>query len=82
MPVKRTEPSRHLLDQADGFKYTNAASTDLAKRFKAMQQAKDRAEKQVTKANPKVDPRQYGLDLDAPAVQARVVPIRRKAGAA
>lgn len=82
MPVKRTEPSRHLLDQAAGFKYTNAASTDLAKRFKAMQHAKARAEKQATKASAKADPRQFGLDLDAPATQTRVVALHRKAGAA
>ena len=82
MPVKRTEPSRHLLDQASGFKYTNAASTDLAKRFKAMQQAKVRAEKQTAKASAAADPRQVGLDLEVPAAKTRVLSLHRKAGAA
>ena len=36
MPVTRVEPSNKLFDPARTFRYTNAANTDLAKRFKAM----------------------------------------------
>ncbi len=72
MTAKRTEPSRKATDQSAGFKYTPAAKTDLAKKFKAIRRemAKDCAE---------VDPRQQGLDLDVPAGHARVVPLKRGA---
>lgn len=82
MPVKRTEPTRRLSDQAAGFKYTNAASTDLAKRFKAMEQAKARAERLATASATTVDPRQQPLMLDTPECHACVLPLRRKAGVA
>lgn len=45
MPIKRTEPSRSAVDQAAGFKYTPAASTDLAKKFKAIRAAQAKAAK-------------------------------------
>ena len=43
MTAKRTEPSRKATDQSAGFKYTPAAKTDLAKKFKAIRRemAKD-----------------------------------------
>lgn len=47
MPAKRTEPSRSLLDQASGFKYTPAAKTDLAKRFADMRRAAAKAEREA-----------------------------------
>ena len=72
MPVKRTEPSRRATDQKAGFKYTNAVSTDLAKKFKAIQQAEARKTKAA------VDPRQQGLDLVIPAGHARVVPLKKR----
>ena len=37
MPVTRVEPSTKLFDTARTFRYTNAANTDISKRFKAMQ---------------------------------------------
>ncbi len=76
MPVKRTEPSRRATDQKAGFKYTNAVSTDLAKKFKAMQQTEARKAKAA--AAPAVDPRQQGLDLVIPAGHARVVPLKKR----
>ena len=68
--AKRTEPSRPATDQKAGFKYTNSASTNLAKKFKAIQQAKAAAA---------IDPRQQGLELDVPAGHARVLPLKRGA---
>lgn len=79
MPVKRTEPSRRSTDQKAGFKYTNAVSTDLAKKFKAMQQTEARKAKAA--AAPAVDPRQQGLDLVIPAGHARVVPLKKRTAA-
>lgn len=77
MPVKRTEPSRLATDQAAGFKYTPAVNTDLAKKFKAIQQAQARQ----AKAAAAIDPRQHGLELDVPPGHARVVPVKRGAAA-
>ena len=37
MPVTRVEPSNKLFDPARTFRYTNAANTDIGKRFKALQ---------------------------------------------
>ena len=37
MPVTRVEPSTKLFDPARTFRYTNAANTDISKRFKALQ---------------------------------------------
>jgi hypothetical protein len=48
MPAKRTEPSRSLLNQAAGFKYTNSASTNLAKKFEQMRRAAAKAEREAT----------------------------------
>ena len=73
MPVKRTEPSRPATDQKAGFKYTTAVATDLAKKFKAIQQAQARQ----AKAAAAIDTRQQGLDLDVPPGQARVLPLKR-----
>jgi len=75
MPVKRTEPSRPATDQKAGFKYTKAVATDLAKKFKAIQQAQARE----AKAAAAIDPRQQGLELDVPAGHARVLPLKRGA---
>ncbi|QXW17280.1 hypothetical protein KXJ72_10425 [Comamonas aquatica] len=49
MPAKRTEPSRSLLNQASGFKYTNSASTNLAKKFADMRRAAAKAEREAAK---------------------------------
>lgn len=49
MPAKRTEPSRSLLNQAAGFKYTPAASTNLAKKFADMRRAAAKAERDAAK---------------------------------
>lgn len=47
MPAKRTDPSKSLTNQAHGFKYTNAASTDLAKKFADMRRAAAKAEREA-----------------------------------
>ena len=80
MSVKRTEPTRRLSDQTAGFKYVNAANTDLAKRFKSMAQAKAKAERQAAGSALEVDPRQRPLLLDVPEGQPRVLPLLRKTG--
>lgn len=72
--AKRTEPTRLATDQAAGFKYTPSHKTDLAKKFKAMQQTQARREK----AAAAIDPRQQGLDLDVPAGHARIVPLKKR----
>jgi len=69
MPVKRTEPSRSAVNPAHGFKYTNAASTNLAKRFAEMRRAQARAERDAAKAL------ETQAQLDLAAV---VLPIHRK----
>lgn len=76
MPAKRTEPSRSLLDQASGFKYTPAARTDLAKRFADMRRAAAKAEREAAAAA--MAARQTGLDLDLelPAAAGRVIPLK------
>ena len=77
MPAKRTDPTRRATDQAANFKYTNAASTDLAKRFAAMRRAaaKQEREQQHLAAHPG----QGQLDLDG---GAQVVPLFKQANAA
>lgn len=77
MPAKRTEPSRPATDQAAGFKYTPAVNTDLAKKFKAIQQARARE----AKAAAAIDHRQQGLDLEVPSGHARVVPMKKRGAA-
>lgn len=74
MPAKRTEPSRSLLDQASGFKYTPAAKTDLAKRFADMRRAAAKAEREAAAAA--MAARQTGLDLELPAAAGRVIPLK------
>ena len=74
MPAKRTEPSRSLLDQAAGFKYTPAAKTDLAKRFADMRRAAAKAEREAAAAA--MAARQTGLDLERPAAAGRVIPLK------
>lgn len=74
MPAKRTEPSRSLLDQASGFKYTPAARTDLAKRFADMRRAAAKAEREAAAAA--MAAQQAGLDLELPAAAGRVIPLK------
>ena len=74
MPAKRTEPSRSLLDQASGFKYTPAARPDLAKRFADMRRAAAKAEREAAAAA--MAARQTGLDLELPAAAGRVIPLK------
>ena len=66
MPVTRVEPSNKLFDPARTFRYTNAANTDLAKRFMAMQ-VKAKAEAKARELAT-VDSRQQSLDIEAPTV--------------
>ena len=63
MPVTRVEPSTKLFDPARTFRYTNAANTDISKRFKAMQ-AKAKAEAKARELAA-VDSRQQCLDIEA-----------------
>lgn len=65
MPAKRTEPSQSLLQ---GGKYTNSASTDLAKRFAAMRRAQAKAEREQATALT-----QQRLDLE---VGGQVLPFK------
>ncbi len=78
MPVTRVEPSNKLFDPARTFRYTNAANTDLAKRFKAMQ-AKAKAEAKAME-QAALESRQQSLDIDAPTVLQ--LPQRARRGAA
>jgi|APHig2749369809_1036254.scaffolds.fasta_scaffold1011300_1 hypothetical protein len=74
MPVTRTEPSRSATNQAHGFKYTNSASTNLAKRFAEIRRAQAKAARDAAK---ELEAKaQAQLEL-APA--AVVLPIHRKA---
>lgn len=77
MPAKRTEPTRRATDMAAGFKYTNAASTDLAKRFAAMRRAAAKQERE--QQQPAAHPGQGQLDLDG---GGQVVPLFKQANAA
>ena len=77
MPAKRTEPSQSLLNQAADFKYTNAASTNLAKRFADMRRAAAKAQRDAAKQE--ADNAQCQLELSA---STHVVPLRRKSRAA
>ena len=63
MPVTRVEPINKLFDPARTFRYTNAANTDIAKRFKAMQ-AKAKADAKARELAT-VDSRQQSLDIEA-----------------
>ena len=78
MPVTRVEPTNKLFDPARTFRYTNAANTDIAKRFKAMQ-VKAKAEAKARELAT-VDSRQQSLDIEAPTVLQ--LPQRAKRGAA
>ena len=60
MPVTRVEPTNKLFDPARTFRYTNAANTDLAKRFKAMQ-VKAKAEARA-KGQTELDARQHRFE--------------------
>jgi hypothetical protein len=74
MPVTRTEPSRSATNQAHGFKYTNSASTNLAKRVAEIRRAQAKAARDAAK---ELEAKaQAQLEL-APA--AVVLPIHRKA---
>ena len=63
MPVTRVEPTNKLFDPARTFRYTNAANTDIAKRFKAMQ-AKAKADAKARELAA-VDSRQQCMDIEA-----------------
>ena len=63
MPVTRVEPTNKLFDPARTFRYTNAANTESAKRFKAMQ-VKAKAEAKARELAT-VDSRQQSLDIEA-----------------
>ena len=80
MPVTRVEPSTKLFDPARTFRYTNAANTDISKRFKAMQaKAKAKADAKARELAA-VDSRQQCLDIEAPTVLQ--LPQRGRRGAA
>ena len=78
MPVTRVEPSNKLFYPARTFRYTNAANTDLAKRFKAMQVKAKADAKALEQAA--LESRQQSLDIDAPTVLQ--LPQRARRGAA
>ena len=78
MPVTRVEPSNKLFDPARSFRYTNAANTDIAKRFKTIQaKAKADAKAQEQAA---LQRRQQTLDMETPTVLQ--LPQRARRGAA
>ena len=77
MPVTRVEPTNKLFDPARTFRYTNAANTDIAKRFKAMQ-AKAKADAKARELAT-VDSRHQCLDIEAPTVLQ--LPQRGRRGA-
>ena len=66
MPVTRVEPTHKLVDPARTVRYTNAANTDIAKRFQA-RQVKAKAEAKARELAT-VDSRQQSLDIEAPTV--------------
>lgn len=66
VPAKRTEPSKNATHQKAGFKYANAVSTDIRKRFAAVR-------RQQTLAQRAADSAQARLDLDA---GAQVLPFK------
>ena len=72
MPVTRVEPSTKLFDPGRTFRYTNAANTDISKRFKAKADAKARELAAV-------DSRQQCLDIEATTVLQ--LPQRGRRGA-
>ena len=78
MPVTRVEPTNKLFDPARTFRYTNAANTDISKRFKAMQ-AKAKADAKARELAT-AESRQQCLDIEAPTVLQ--LPQRAKRGAA
>ena len=78
MPVTRVEPSTKLFDPARTFRYTNAANTDIAKRFKALQTKAKADAKALEQAA--LESRQQSLDIDAPTVLQ--LPQRARRGAA
>ena len=78
MPVTRVEPSNKLFDPARTFRYTNAANTDIAKRFKALQTKALADAKALEQAA--LESRQQSLDIDAPTVLQ--LPQRARRGAA
>lgn len=78
MPVTRVEPSNNLFDPARTFRYTNAANTDIGKRFKALQ-AKAKADAKAME-QAALESRQQSLDIDAPTVLQ--LPQRARRGAA
>ena len=81
MPVTRADPTHKTLDPARTFRYTNAANTDLAKCFKAMQ-VKAKAEARAN-GQTELDARQQLLELPMPEGHTGVVvPMAKKGRAA
>ncbi len=78
MPVTRVEPSNKLFDPARTFRYTNAANTDIAKRFKVLQIKAKADAKAMEQAA--LESRQQSLDIEAPTVLQ--LPQRARRGAA
>ena len=77
MPVihaKRTEPSRSAVNQAAGFKYTPAGSTDLAKSFAAIRRRQ--AQQQRNAAALEAMQAQQSLELEQ---DAQVLPLFKQA---
>ena len=74
MPAKRTEPSRAAVNQAAGFKYTRAESTDLAKSFAAIRRRQ--AQQQRNAAALEAVQAQQALELEP---TAQVVPLFKHA---
>lgn len=70
-PAKRTEPSKHVANQKDGFKYSDSVSTDIRKRFAIVR-------RQLIKAQRVADDAQAQLDLDA---GAKVLPFKTASNA-
>ena len=77
MPAKRTEPSQSAINQAHKFKYTNANSTDLAKRFADMRRAAAKAERDA--AARQASNEQTALEL---GTSPHVVPLHKRPKAA
>ena len=79
MSTKRTEPSARLFDPSRSFKYTNAVSTDLAKKFKAIKAAKSHAERAEAKGKRvAIDPRQTTLELPVPDGIQKVISLPKR----
>ena len=75
MPVTRVEPSTKLFDPARTFRYTNAANTDIAKRFKAMQAKAQELIAQIGEGSLAEAAAKAGVQVQALAALPRGVPV-------